>query len=90
MVVSGAVFALVFVAFFVIRAIVATIFFYCLLPQGDRCPCCDAPTLRVEAKWWDRLMPWFRPSWCYRCNWDGMLRYGPLTPVDTPTALTKK
>ncbi len=77
---DGVIFALVFVGFFVLRAIVATLFFYCLLPAGDRCPCCDTPTIRVESKGWNTLMPWFRTSWCYECGWDGMLRHGALTP----------
>jgi hypothetical protein len=30
---------------------------------------------------WNRLLPMFRTSWCYECNWHGMLRRGPLTPT---------
>jgi hypothetical protein len=82
MVVSGVIFGIVFVAFFLLRAIAATVFFYWLLPAGDRCPCCDAPTIRVQSPGWNRLFPWFRTSWCYACGWEGMLRYGTLTPVD--------
>jgi hypothetical protein len=84
MALSGLVFAGVFVAFFVLRAIAATVVFYWLLPQGDRCPCCDTPTLRVQSPWWNRLVPWFRTSWCYACGWEGMLRDGELTPLDAP------
>jgi hypothetical protein len=78
---SGVViFAVVFVAFFVLRAIVATITFYYLLPDNNRCPLCDAPTLRVSEPAWNRLLPWFRTSWCYSCGWEGLLR--PAAPGD--------
>ena len=36
--------------FFILRAILATVFFYYLLPEGDRCPNCDAPTLRIQSR----------------------------------------
>jgi hypothetical protein len=74
------VFGMVFVGFFILRAIAATITFYFLLPDGARCPLCDAETLRVQSPWWNRLMPWFRTSWCYRCGWEGLLR--PDSPSD--------
>ncbi len=73
-------FAVVFVAFFVLRIVAATIFFYFMLPEGDRCPNCDTPTIRVQSKGWNLLLPWFRTSWCYNCNWEGLLRHGPVTP----------
>jgi hypothetical protein len=69
---------------FILRAIAATVVFYYLLSEGDRCPCCDASTLRVQSKGWNRLMPWFRTSWCYECNWHGLLRHGPLSSIETP------
>lgn len=74
------VFAGVFLGFFVLRGIAATITFYFLLPDTDRCPMCDEPTLRVSEPWWNRLLPWFRTSWCYRCGWEGLLR--PAAPID--------
>lgn len=76
-------FGIVFVAFVVLRVIAATIFFYFVLPEGDRCPNCDAPTIRVASKGWNLLLPWFRTSWCYTCNWEGLLRRGPLSPSPT-------
>ena len=73
---------------FVLRIIAATVFFLLLLPEGDRCLNCDAPTLRVQPAFWHRWVPWLRPSWCMECGWKGMLRSGPLTPVPTtPPAL---
>lgn len=75
--------AAVFVGFFVLRGIAATVTFYLLLPDSDRCPMCDAPTLRVAEPGWNRLMPWFRTSWCYRCGWEGLLRPGPGEPPNT-------
>jgi hypothetical protein len=80
---------LVIGGFFVLRAILATVFFYYLLPEGDRCPNCDAPTLRVQSKWWNRLLPKFRTSWCYQCGWHGLLRHGAITPPSPSTQLTE-
>jgi len=71
-----AIFAVVFLGFFVLRAIAATIVFYFLLPESLRCPLCDEPTLRIEQRAWNMLLPWFRTSWCYRCGWEGLLRRG--------------
>ena len=79
----------IFGGFFVLRAIFATVFFYYLLPEGDRCPNCDAVTLRMQSRAWSILMPRCRVSWCYECNWHGLLRKGPLTPAPEPSALTK-
>ena len=67
-------FAVVFVGFFVLRAIAVTWLFLFLLPGGSRCPNCDEVTLRVQAHGWNRVLPWFRTSWCYRCGWEGLLR----------------
>lgn len=84
-------FAIVFVGFFILRFVAATAFFFWLLPEGDRCPNCDAPTIRVQSRGWNALMPWFRTSWCYKCGWHGLLRNGPLStepgaaPTLTPT-----
>jgi hypothetical protein len=72
----------VFVGLFVLRFIAATVVFYWLLPRGDKCPNCDAVTLRVESPGWNRIMPWMRTSWCLQCGWEGLLRHGPLS--ETP------
>ena len=66
-------FAIVFVGFFVLRALAATRLFLYLLPRGSRCPNCDEATIRIHAKWWNRFLPWVRTSWCYRCGWEGLL-----------------
>ncbi len=76
-------FTLVFGGLFVLRAIAATVFFYFILPEGDRCPNCDAVTLRVQSRGWSLFAPRMRPSWCFECRWHGLLRPGPLTSVDT-------
>ena len=34
-------------------------------------------------------MPQVRTSWCYECNWHGLLRHGPLTPAPRTHELTK-
>ncbi|HEX5435687.1 MAG TPA: hypothetical protein VFW98_00910 [Gemmatimonadaceae bacterium] len=83
-------FAVIFVAFFVLRIIAATVIFYYLIPEGDRCPNCDAPTVRVQSKLWNILMPRMRTSWCYNCGWEGMLRLGALSPPAETKALTKQ
>lgn len=83
-------FVLIFGGFFILRAIFATIFFYYILPQGDCCPNCDAPTLRIQSPVWNRLVPQVRTSWCYECDWHGLLRHGTLTPeARTPAPLTR-
>jgi hypothetical protein len=80
---DATIFVLVFGGLVVLRIVVATVFFYFILPVGDRCINCDAPTLRVQPARWHRLVPWLRPSWCYECGWKGMLRSGDITPEDT-------
>jgi len=75
--------------FFVLRAVLATVFFYYLLPKGDRCPNCDAATLRVASRGWNFFFPKFRTSWCYECGWHGLLRHGPVTPAPSAKELTK-
>jgi hypothetical protein len=77
-------FCVIFVGFFILRGIAATWVFLILLPQGDRCPCCDEPTLRLQSGWWNRVVPGLRSSWCYQCGWEGLLRNGPATPVVEP------
>lgn len=72
-----AIFVVIFVAFFILRAIAATVFFFYMMPESDRCPMCDERTLRVESPGWNRLLPWFRTSWCYACGWEGLLRPAP-------------
>lgn len=87
---DAVIFAVIFVGFFLLRAGAATVFFFSLLPQGDRCPCCDAVTLRVQSRGWNLLLPRLRASWCYQCNWQGMLRAGPPTLVAPAEVLTKQ
>jgi hypothetical protein len=71
-------FTLIFGGLFVLRIILATIFFALILPADDHCPNCDSPTLRVASAF-DRVLPWFRRSWCLRCGWHGVLRRGTVT-----------
>ena len=84
------IFVMIFGGFFVLRGIAATVFFFFLLPEGDHCPNCDAVTVRVQSRMWNRLLPGFRTSWCLACNWHGLLRDGPLTPSASVKELTKK
>jgi len=86
---DAAIFGLIFVGFFILRAVAATVIFFFLLPEGDHCPNCDAVTLRVESRVLNRLLPRFRTSWCFECGWHGMLRRGPLTPTTAIHELTK-
>jgi hypothetical protein len=80
---DAVIFAVIFGGFFVARGVAATIVFYFLLPEGNRCPVCDEPTVRVESRGWNALLPWFRTSWCYACGWEGLLR--PDSAID-PTS----
>ena len=82
------IFAVVFGGFFALRGVAATVFFYFILPEGDRCPNCDAVTLRMESRRCNALVPSLRSSWCYECNWHGFLRCGVLTPTEPTKALT--
>lgn len=70
--------------FFILRGVLATIFFFYLLPEGINCPNCDAQTVRVQAKELNLLMPKFRTSWCLECGWHGLLRES-----DQPAAASK-
>lgn len=80
-------FGLVFVGFFILRAIAATWVFLFLLPRDGGCPNCGEPTLRVQSAAWNRLLPWFRTSWCYSCGWEGLLRHGgPAAASTSPSA----
>ena len=81
-------FVAIFGGLFALRIAAATLVFLCILPEGDRCPNCDAVTLRIQSTWWNRLMPWFRTSWCYECGWDGFLRHSPRLPAG-PTPAPK-
>lgn len=73
-------FVLVFGGLFVLRGIAATIVFLLILPDGVRCPQCDAETLHVEGRRLFRLVPRVRPSWCVACGWEGLLRRSAPTP----------
>jgi len=68
-------FLVVFVGFTLLRLGVATAFFYAVLEDDDRCPECDAVTIRIRARGWNLLMPWFRTSYCFDCGWEGLLRH---------------
>ena len=78
------VFTSVFTALFVARIVIATVVFFWILPEADRCPVCDAPTLRVQHRAMNALFPRLRTSWCPECKWEGLLRPGPITPAPTP------
>jgi hypothetical protein len=83
---DAAIFLWVLGGLFVARIVAATVVFYFILPRGDRCPNCDAITLRTQKKIWNRLFPYLRTSWCLACGWEGALRFGPLSAPDATTA----
>lgn len=71
--------AWIFIGVFVgIRMVIiwaCTRLFIMMIPDGDRCPMCDAYTLPIERNgWWRVLGPRFRRSWCLDCRWEGVLR----------------
>jgi hypothetical protein len=78
----GLIFAAVFVGFFVLRLVAATVFFLFLLDDQGRCPNCDAETLRVESRLMERAAPFLRASWCPVCGWEGTLRRRRPAPDD--------
>lgn len=71
---DAALFIGLFGGLFVLRFIAATVVFLWILPDGIRCPNCDTETLRVESRGVLKIMPWFRSSWCYECDWHGLHR----------------
>ena len=73
-------FLVVFVGYAFVRLGIASLFFYAVLDDDDRCPMCDAVTIRVQAKGWNTLMPWFRTSYCIDCRWEGLLRHSKAPP----------
>lgn len=80
-------FVLVFGGLFILRIVAATVVFALLMPRSERCPDCDAETEAVVSPILDRLLPWFRKSWCLTCGWEGVLRRAPEsqeTGVDSP------
>lgn len=83
---SAAVFIVVFAGFFILRAVIATVVFFWILPDDGRCPNCDTPTLRLESRGLARWLPWLRPSWCYECSWHGVLRTTAPRPSRTNAA----
>lgn len=82
------IFSVVFGGLFVLRGVAATVFFYFILPEGDRCPNCDSVTLRIESRRCNALVPGLRSSWCLECDWHGFLRCGTLTPTEPAGKLT--
>ena len=83
---DAAIFLWVLGGLFVARIIAATIVLYFIIPRGDRCPNCDAVTLRTQRKIVNRLFPYIRTSWCMACGWEGWLRHGALSPPLESTA----
>lgn len=77
---DAALFVLVFGGLFVLRGIAATVVFLWILPDGVRCPQCDAETTRVESRGVLRWLRQFRSSWCLVCGWHGVHR------ITTPDA----
>lgn len=71
---DAALFIVLFGGLFVLRFIAATVVFLWILPDGVRCPSYDTETLRVESRGGLKVMPWFRSSWCYECDWHGLHR----------------
>lgn len=73
---DAVIFGLVFGGIFVLRILAATLVFFWILPSGRRCPVCDALTVHVQSRV-ERVMPWYRSSWCLGCGWEGLLKREP-------------
>lgn len=85
---DAAIFGVVFVAFFVLRLIAATVFFFYILDEGTSCPQCGGETLRIQSPWIERLLPRFRASWCPDCGWDGLLKRPAAVQLPPTSTLT--
>ncbi|MCC7052541.1 MAG: hypothetical protein IT355_04695 [Gemmatimonadaceae bacterium] len=81
-------FVVVFGGLFVLRGIAATVVFLWILPEGSRCPQCDAETMRLSPGWLLRCVRSFRSSWCLACGWRGVHRLRRV-PSDQPRAATR-
>ena len=82
---DATIFVLFFGGLFVLRAVIATVVFLWILPRGDRCPICNAVTLRLETPWALRWISSLRRSWCLTCGWHGTMRLGPLSEEQSRT-----
>jgi len=71
---DAAIFSLVLGGLFVLRIVAATVVFVLILPRGDRCPLCDAVTLRVDAPALRRFHLPLVKRWCLACGWEGIMR----------------
>lgn len=80
---DAAIFALVFGGLLVLRIVAATVVFVLILPRGDRCPMCDAVTVRVHSPLLARIK--LTKRWCLACAWDGVMR---IQPTDAPAPKT--
>jgi hypothetical protein len=80
---DSVVFVLVFIGLLIIRIGIASAFFLLVLPEADRCPICDCPTLRIQSAAWNVILPWIRTSWCTDCGWQGLQRPGKLSARTT-------
>ena len=74
---DAAVFTLVFGGLLVLRIIAATVVFLLILPRGDRCPLCDAVTVRLHSRLGRRWTLRLAKRWCLTCGWDGYMRLAP-------------
>ncbi len=79
---DAAIFALVFGGLLILRIIAATVVFVLILPRGDRCPLCDAVTLRIHSPILSRIQ--LAKRWCLACSWNGVMRIG---PIDAPVPM---
>jgi hypothetical protein len=48
--------------------------FLLILPRGDRCPICDAITVRVHSSGLRVFRLPLVKRWCLACGWEGLLR----------------
>ena len=78
---DAALFVFVFGGLFVLRGIAATIVFLWILPDGIRCPQCDAETAAMQPGLALRYLRSFRSSWCMICGWHGVHRVTKPTPT---------
>ena len=67
--------------FFVLRGVLATVVFFYLLPEGDRCPNCNAVTIRVQSRWINYTMRRFRTGYWERLRVTRRARGSAPSPV---------
>lgn len=90
---DAAIFTLVFGGLLVLRIVAATLVFMLILPRGNKCPMCDAVTVRVQSLIARRSVIRLSKRWCLACGWEGYMRSmttGDMSDAERAEALPRR